>query len=293
MPALLRRESLLRDGVSASTVARRIASGRWISLAKGIYVERDAWQAATDGQRHLARARALAWTHRAAIASWSAAVAWDLPIVGPAPDAVHLIRGHGRVRSGDPVVRVAPLRRTELRASEGWRITSPARTFADLAREATLAQAVVLGDAILRRRIATVHELAEAVTRQAAWPGQRAAATALTLVDPRADSPLESLGRLGLVDAGLSVKPQHRVRVSGSTYYIDLLVNGRLAVEGDGALKYGPDRPPQTLYDEKIRQERIELSGLPVLRYAWPEVWPTPEPLVRRVLARLAQLDAA
>lgn len=84
----------------------------------------------------------------------------------------------------------------------GLRVTSGARTWAELVPRLGLDDAVVLGDAVLRHGWADLVEL----TAWAARPGRRGAGrmrAAIPLLEPRTDSPMETRLRLLIVRAGL------------------------------------------------------------------------------------------
>ena len=104
------------------------------------------------------------------------------------------VRGHQL--TGDPseivIVRDLPL-------------TSPARTWIDLARGMTIEELVVLGDYLLSwRHPLTTHEhLAEAVRSAAGRRGVSNAALALPYLSDRSDSPPESQFRYRFAQAGL------------------------------------------------------------------------------------------
>ena len=77
---------------------------------------------------------------------------------------------------------------------------------------AGLVDVVVLGDAILRRRLATVEDLDAHLQRSARRAGVVLARRALPLLRPRVDSPMETRTRLVLVLAGLPC-PETNLRV--------------------------------------------------------------------------------
>jgi very-short-patch-repair endonuclease len=112
---------------------------------------------------------------------------------GPTTDAVDLsIRCH-----------LAP-RHTRVHELNGVRVSTPAQLFVELARYLALVDLVVLGDAIVRRRLSSVSKL-----KQAAMQCSRAS-NAARYVRRDVDSPMETRLRMLLVLAGL---PEPRVNV--------------------------------------------------------------------------------
>jgi hypothetical protein len=93
----------------------------------------------------------------------------------------------------------------------GFRVTSPAQTFLDLAQYLGLVDLVVLGDSLVRAGRTSETELVESA-RHMGGPHSRLARRAATLVRDRVDSPMESRVRLLMVLAGLpEPEVDHRV----------------------------------------------------------------------------------
>lgn len=82
-------------------------------------------------------------------------------------------------------------------------VTSPARTFLDLAACTELEELVALGDAILRTGCCGRQQLADRVGLAVGRRGRANALTALAMLDGRSQSPPESLIRVRAVRAGL------------------------------------------------------------------------------------------
>jgi hypothetical protein len=179
--------------------------------------------------------------------------------------AAHL---HRAALPSGHVVGVMPTRRT-----------SAARTVVDLAREKGIEDAVVAGDAALARAMTDPDALTRCVQDCAGWPGVRRARHSLELLDGRAESPLESVSRLRLGAAGLPMPDLQPDILSSSSgfwlgrvdfYWDEFGVVG----EADGRtkydIKYDPNDPRQlseVLWEEKLRQERLERAGLIVVRW--------------------------
>jgi very-short-patch-repair endonuclease len=117
----------------------------------------------------------------------------------------------------------------------GVPVTTVLQTAADIGRWLPLIDAVPWIDALLRQRAKSRTEaLAHAATLSG--PGSRAAARALWMCDPRAESPPESVLRVHLHLAGAPVVAQHWVTRDGEVVArVDLaLPEIRLAIEYDG-----------------------------------------------------------
>lgn len=95
----------------------------------------------------------------------------------------------------------------DLRILSGIRLTSPARTWCDLAGILTLQQLVVAGDYLIfhERRLTNREQLAEAIARYPGRRGRPNMVAALALLHERSESPKESELRLIIVMARLPV----------------------------------------------------------------------------------------
>lgn len=117
-----------------------------------------------------------------------------LTVAPPArPPRIAGVRSHSR-----------PLSSRQLRAVHGLPVTSPARTWADLAATSSVRDLAMLGDAVVggRAPLATRDDLLAALPPARARGASRAR-DAVALIDGRSESPQESLLRLMLLDAGL------------------------------------------------------------------------------------------
>ncbi|TDC48186.1 hypothetical protein E1212_21945 [Jiangella ureilytica] len=170
----------------------------------------------------------------------------------------------GRLRA----VSLAPHHRSY---ANGSRTTGPARTTIDIARTAPRADALVVADAVLAAG-ATVADLQAVLEFQTGWRGVGAAAWLVAHADPRAESPLETLGRLAFIENGLPV-PVSNVWIDTGRrrYRVDHLLADRwLVFEGDGSLKYdGRLDAGRVVADQREREWQLRELGLEVVRYGW------------------------
>jgi hypothetical protein len=266
-----------RAGYRPDQIRVAVATGAWRRMRRGIYVTAAVWAAASDNERtrHLLVAVA------------------TLTALGPGPVLSHssAARFHRVVlpRSGSDVVRLTQA--DQWRIGRGYRIaaaalpeedvvdtgpfavTGVARTLVDCAREWTLADAVVTLDAALFQKRVRRPDLQAAVLQQSHWLGIGEAARAVGLADGRAESPLETLGRLALLEAGLP-RPELQVELHGPRGFV-ARVDGwyeeaAVALEFDGRVKYfdprGGRSPAEVAWEEKRREDAIRALDVRVVR---------------------------
>lgn len=244
-------------------------------LDRGLYVaHNDDVGPIADAERFAARSVAAilsvspAWgSHR------SAAVLADLPLwtvpdracitVPPryTGDARHSHLHRARI----PLVDQLPGEVPRLRA---------ARTIIDVAREAGVEEAAVIGDAALRRGLTDYDRILAAAERCRLWPGFRHARQLLPLLDARAESPIETISRVRLTRYLPAPEPQTEILdLSGRRIgYVDLYWDEFGVVgEIDGKDKYRAD-PFGTWWKEKKRHELLRECGLPVVRWGRSEL---------------------
>jgi very-short-patch-repair endonuclease len=166
-------------------------------------------------------------------------------------------------------------------------VTTVARTLVDLARHDRF-DAIMAADAALREGLTSPAAIDAALALACGWPGVRRARRVLALASPLAESPLESVTRLVLHDAGFP-PPQLQVRIPGTPYRVDMLWPAqRLILECDGMEKY----TVAELRREKRRELALRALGYRVERVGWAEIrdgWP----VTRRLLMAALQLSAS
>jgi hypothetical protein len=276
------------------------ASGRWRRLRRGIYIAADDLaRAESNGQRHQLDCLAVLLAvdrPSAAISHRSAARLWGFPLRRRPEDVVFLTDPtHGHDGRGFHVTR-APLDPREVSNRGPFRLTTAARTLIDVAREEPLEDAVIAMDAALLTRRVTAQELRTAAARATTWRGGRRASRAVALADGRAESPLETRGRLRIVGAALPIPGlQVEIRAAGrlvgvvDAWYEEAAV----AVEFDGRVKYtDPWRgrtPDRVLWDEKRREDELRSLDIRIVRIADADLnsprWPGVEARLRELLA--------
>ncbi|RBY74965.1 hypothetical protein DQ239_18230 [Blastococcus sp. TF02-09] len=264
-------------GYRPDEVRAAVGSGAWHRLRRGVYVAAERWavSAADPRARHLLDVLAA------------------LAVLGPGPVVSHssAARFHELVlpRGTDGLVRLTD--RDQWRTGRGYRIsaadlpsldvvdagalivTAVARTLVDCAREWPLVDGVVAMDAAMFQGKVTRAALTAAVLAQSHWLGIGRAAQAVDLSDGRAESPLESRGRFGVVEAGLP-RPELQVELHGPRGFV-ARVDGwfedpGVALEFDGRVKYEDPRdgrtPAEVAWEEKRREDAIRDLDVPVVR---------------------------
>ncbi|NEK86099.1 type IV toxin-antitoxin system AbiEi family antitoxin domain-containing protein [Blastococcus saxobsidens] len=313
MHPLLRAAAERRLGLFTAADARRAgyghpeirsmcATGRWVRLRRGIYVAADDLaRAEQQGRRfQLDCLAVLVALDRpgAALGHGTAARLWGLPV--PRPPTISLV-DPAHTRTGrDHRMTQTPLADDEVAVRGPFRLTTPARTLVDHARSEPLEEAVVAMDAALLAERVVPEQLRTAASRAARWPGARRAERAVVLADGRAESPLETRGRLRIAGAGLPV-PELQVEIRAEGRLVAVVDawfdDAAVAVEFDRQVKYtDPWRgrsPERVLWEEKRREDRLRALDIGVVRIADADVgprWPDAEADLRRALARPAPL---
>lgn len=317
---VLTRDQLRACGQDEAAIRRELRRGTLWSprrsiLAVVVLPEPDADD--VPGRRFAERRRAALAATAAALANGghvvsgrSAAVLHGLPLFRE-PDQPQLTAAAPVTmgRRGGLLARPATIRPAELSSWFGVAVTNVPRTLVDLARHDRW-DGIIAADAGLRAGLVTRREIDRALARASGWPGVRRARTTLSLADPRAESPLESLTRLRLHYSGLPMpEPQVWIRVGSIRYRVDLCwqvqrlileVDGRIKyvdgarwqgkriVEADGRFGYREDDP---LWQEKVREEHLSRVGYRALRVMWDDIvhdWPTTQERIRAALSRPA-----
>jgi len=177
-------------------------------------------------------------------------------------------------------------------------ITTMARTAIDLARECTWVWAVIAVDSAMRLGT-TRGELTDMAGFCAQWRGGIQAMRAAEFARKEAQSAAESFARALFQQHGLpEPEIQFDIRDENGEWVarVDLLFRAqRTAVETDGKIKYSEPwgDPRETLWKEKLREDRIRDCQYEVVRVTWQQLMTDPEGViarVRRAFARAARL---
>jgi hypothetical protein len=277
-------------GYGPGEIRSLCARGRWIRLRRGVFVTAE--DVAADEQpdrRHRMDCLAVLLSldrPSALLSHVSAARLWGLPVPRQAESTIRLTDPAQWRRGRGWQMTCAPLPPADRWRTGPLRVTSAPRTLIDCAREWPLEDAVVAMDAVVLAGRATVGELRAAAAAVHRWPGASRAVRAAAFADGRAESPLETRGRLRIVGAGLPA-PELQVEIRTGDRLVGVVDawfdEAAVAVEFDGRVKYAApwrDRSPaRVLWEEKRREDELRALDIRVVRIAdadlsgrWPEV---------------------
>jgi hypothetical protein len=225
----------------------------------------------------------------AVVSHLTAAALWDLQVPLVRDDRrVHLTVPPGsRVRSrADRRMHTSTVPRPETRRRLGLTVTSPSRTWIDLAAAVPPAALLAVTDQMLARGY-PADEFPAVLGRS---PGRRGVVDArriLACADPLAGSPMESVLRWLLHDAGLP-RPllQHVVRTDDGDFLgrVDLAwPDRRVVVEFDGDVH----RDRRVFVSDLRRQNGLVLAGWQVLRFTSADVLGRPGVVLAVIAAAL------
>ena len=286
-------DEAIRVGHSKGAIRHRLATGQWVALRRGLYIE--SADLATSQRAHLDTAAALAAMGLGAVAShWSAASLFDIDTMITARN-VWVTRPptarNGRHLLPGVLERAASLPPHHVTVTRGLPTTTSARTVIDIARMSSLDDAVVSMDCALRLGLTTVEELLEVADDCRTWPGGARPARSIGLADGLAESPLESKSRVAFKRMQLP-PPELQVAfadAAGPIGRVDFYWKAHRTVgEADGQGKYDQ---PKALWDEKRREDRLRELGLQVVRWSFGDITRNPTSVYDRIMAAFRRGD--
>lgn len=275
-------------------LAAAIHRGEVTRVARGVYrvtatIDNDPQR--RDDDEFLARVRAAELVAPGALtfAGVAAAAVWGLPRIGPWPDRVPVLsrRADGG-RSNGSLKRTYVGYPADEVTRDGIRVTSLARTVADVARTESLECAVAMADRALRG-MAGEHGWPR-ITREAVHaeldslgrvPGIAAARGVLGFATGLAESPGESVSRVVIRRLGLTapVLQQRFDDEAGLVGVVDFWWPQYGVVgEFDGVGKYVRDEftrgraAADVVIAEKVREDRLRACGPRVVRWGWRDL---------------------
>lgn len=265
-------------GVPGDCVVRVALAGRAVRLSRSAFVVREAWDDAGSWERFRLRSLAFGLGARPNVflTGASAQAVLHLPSVVDPPDQVVAIRPKP-TNSGTNLSTHAHARTGLLLPAHRWmrdrvRVVSAEYAAVDVARHCTPSEGLVIVDAVLRS--GTPRErLARIVDDMPFYPGIEQARWATANGDGRAESPLESLGRLAFLESGMAAPLSNVWIDDGHRWFrVDhLLPESGVVLEGDGGLKVNarPDAH-RIVRDQVVRESRIRARGFALERYDFP-----------------------
>ena len=283
-------KALADAGWSRGRIDAAVRAGRLVRLRYGVLAPPDQDVDAVDVGLTLLPSL----PPRAALSHSTAAAIQCTWTPGAADLDVHaIVAGASERRDGRLRIHGSRLPEHHVEVVRGARVTTVARTAVDLARGASVPDALVAMDGAFRvllvrsvpqaarlirqRRVpddamsAVREALEEAYSVVWSWPGTRAVRAALDLVDPASESPAESWARGWIIGAGLArpVVGHPVTGHSGQRYFADLAwPEAGVILEVDGVGKYGSGGADirRSLSAERQRQHDLEVAGWVVVR---------------------------
>ena len=298
---------LAASGVGESEVRTAVRQGTLVRLRAGVFVtSADLAEVERSGRRPGLEALAVTTSlgrPSAVLSGATAAWIWGLPRPRSIPPTVGLTDPHRWRRGRGWLMTRAELPDDEVTVRGAYRVTSAARTVVDLARAWPEVDAVATIDAALLRGLTTPRELAGVLGRQAFVPGIPRAVRAVGLADGRAESWLETYGRLAFAALALPpFVPQVELWVQGRLLKV---VDGwyeraAVAIEFDGQVKYSSPQyrrtPQEELWNKKRTEDLLRSLGIRFIRVAAADLRsPRHElvPTVHRLLATSGPAERA
>ena len=217
----------------------------------------------------------------------SAARLWGLPIPALADEHVSVLKRE--LRRSRPGIRCHLNRSPDVQFRQGLRVSTPMQLFVELASLIDLVDLVVLGDAMVKRKLVTPASLIEHCDASG-MRGARQALRAAEYVRERVDSPMESRLRMLLILAGLPEpevnltlrdvdgEPLRRFDLSWPAVKVIVEYDGRHHIEREEQWEADLDR-----------REVIDDDGWRILVVIAKGIYTSPEQTVSRVWKVLRQ----
>lgn len=219
-------------------------------------------------------------SHRTAAALWDV----EIPLEDRGDRRVDLtVPAAGRVQSRrDRRIHRIALDDADVVCRGSVPVTSPARTWRDLAGVLPPAALLAVTDQLLDGRCSRA-DLAEQMARRSTGRGCARAREVLPVGDPRTESPMESVLRWLLHEAGLAAPElQYVVRDAPGAFLgrADLAWPAqKLLVEFDGDVHRGRD----VFVNDVRRQNRLVSAGWTVLRFTSADVLGRPDEVIAEI----------
>lgn len=265
----------------AADVRRAVRDGELVRLRRGAYGATPPAESPGESAHRAAVQRLIAVAAQITLpfhfCGESAALVWDLPVVGLS-GRTHILQATRPSARNDPALarHVGELPLSHRATVDGLPVTSLARTVVDCARAMRPGPALVVVDAAIRRGV-DPDALAAVVRTAAGGRGVVSARRVIEHADGGAESPGESLTRWALLEGGLP-RPVTQVPVATrlARFVVDLgWPERRVGVEFDGQVKYTGvygSSASEAVFAEKRRQDALEEEGWRLLRVTWTDL---------------------
>lgn len=257
-------------GVDPMLLARTRKAGAIRQLRRNAYVLASAWEAADAEERFRLTARAILLGRPASAGSHRTALLLHRLPVWPLPTRVEVVA---------PVTRSWVTPRLHVRPAakgfattdvDGTQVVPIAVALAQTAVSDSMDRALVPMDAALNRGCVTK----AAILEQAGEVDSALVRRVVGASDRACESPGETRTRVLLRDLGFDFRSQVVITDREGRFVgrVDFLVEGRVVVEFDGAVKYGGVAGRDALVAEKVREDRLRALGLAVVRLTWSDL---------------------
>ena len=225
----------------------------------------------------------------AVVSHVTAAMIWGLAIpLQPDDSRVHLTVATGSAVRGrdDRAIHRSPLTHAEIVERLGFRLTTPPRTWRDLAAVLTPPALLAVTDQLLAHWCDTA-DLEAALRLRPSGRGSARARAVLPVADRRSESPMESVLRWLLHVAGVPTPVlQYVIRTANGEFRADFAwPELKVIVEFDGAVH----REGGVFVRDLRRQNALVAAGWTVLRFSGADVLGRPDEVVAEVLRALGR----
>lgn len=284
MTRIVSRSDALARGISDTELQRYCRTNSWRRLCPGKFVSRAEFDDLCPMDKHRVVAEAVLGSSTAddtILSHTSAAVFHGLTVEASDLRRVHVTRnriGGGR-SNGVRVVHAAAYSESEVTSVDGVRVTSLARTVADIARSLAFDKAVCIADLAARINKLVPAEVTAVLDSCPNHPRNRQARRVAAFMDGRSESVGESRCRIVLHELGYTPLLQVVLADADGVFArVDFyLAEIHTVLEFDGRIKYGRlvpagQTPSDVAWKEKVREDRIRSGGAQVVRITWDDL---------------------
>jgi len=275
----------LAAGLTRADIAWRCRNKSWLRVFRGVYftgpvgdrpigeADRLAGPAHEVPLRARIRAALLTLGPQATATLTSAAHLHGFPVLPPDPTVqIATPAQRRRLDQSGLIVRQLVLAERDVVRFDNMRVTTPARTAADLVLALNRYDAVGMLDGAIQAGLLGRSDLAMANSMVKGRRGAVRARRGLAEADGRSGSPLETRIRLICADAGIPPEELQYVITDSAGRVLAIAdlawPSRRLLVEADGAVVHGR---PDALYWDRRRQNELTARGYTVIRFTWAD----------------------